>query len=429
MSVDQDLTYPAPPQWRALDMGAEFERRGELLVPAGTRVVSADVEPTAAALPVSAPEPVAAEVPVMRQPETEEPEIEELEIEGRPVEVSRRRRSRREARSADELREELEEARAVVEVRREDEQERRESDAEHRIALARIQARERAEARARREADRDAAEEVELADLYRRAKSSGERARIRAEIDGSAEMRALRVAKVRKVALLAGLPVLAAFAFWSTAGVQAGTARLLDLEVGTPMWMGAWAVEPALIAIVALIIIGRAVLRASGGTVDWRATAVEWTALGASLALNIVGGWHGGWEGLLTALPHSIGPIGCAGTAFLIGLFDGYVTAARPWEGAPRLADLKITPPSSIGTRTAIKRGKHGLTPVEMGGLPDDVRTLLADVRRAIEAGVLSTDPSGYAIYKHVMGGKGDRARASKVAALVADWRPELRAV
>ncbi|MFI7074927.1 hypothetical protein [Micromonospora sediminicola] len=421
MSVDADLTYAAPSQWRALDMGEQFERRGELLVPAGTQPAPAAVEPPAAALPAPAV------VPVVRQPETEvEPEVED-----RPVEVARRRK-RGEAGSADELRTRLQEDRAVVEVRREDERERRESDVEHRIALARIQERERAEARERREDDRDAAEDVALAELYRRAKRSGERARIRAEIDGSAEMRALRVAKVRKVALLAGIPVLAAFAAWSTTGVQAGVVRLLDLDAGTASWWAAWAVEPALITIVALIIIGRAVLRASGGEVDWKATVAEWSALGLSLALNIVGGWHGGWDGLVTALPHSIGPVGCAGTAFLIGLFDSYVTAARPWEGAPRLADLKITPPSAAGSgdvRTAINRGKHGLTPAGTDGLPDDVRTLLDDVRTAIEDGALSADPSGYAIYKHVMGGKGDKARASKAAALVAGWRPGLRAV
>lgn len=429
MSVDQDVTYrPAFPRWRSLDMGAEFERRGELLVPAGAATEPAAVEPVTpvAALPVPAPAPVAASV--VREPEAER----EPEVEDRPVEVARRRRPRREAGSAAELREQLEEARAVIDVRREDERERRAQDVEHRLALARVQERERTEARERRERDRDAAEETELAELYRRAKRSGERARIRAEIDGSAEMRALRVAKVRKVALLAGIPVLAAFAAWSTTGVQAGVVKLLDLDAGTAAWWASWAMEPALIAVVALIIIGRAVLRASGGDVDWRAGVAEWTALGLSLALNIIGGWHGGWEGLLTALPHSIGPVGCAGTAFLIGLFDSYVTAARPWEGAPRLADLKITPPSTLSAddvRTAIKRGKHGLSAVAADGLPDDVQTLLDDVQTAIEDGALSADPSGYAIYKHVMGGKGDRARASKVAALVAGWRPELRAV
>jgi hypothetical protein len=422
VSVDADVTYrPATQAWLPLDMSAEFERRGELLVPAGAR-------PAPAAVAVPAPSPAVPEP----EPELELEAAREPEFDARPVEVARRRQPRRETGSSDELREQLEEARAVVEVRREDERERREHDVEHRIALARIQERERAEARERREDDREAAEEVALAELYRRAKRSGERARIRAEIDGSAEMRALRVAKVRKAALVAGIPILAAFAAWSTTGVQAGVVRLLDLTGGTAAWWASWSMEPALIAVVALIIIGRAVLRSSGGDVDWRAGIAEWAALGLSLALNIVGGWHGGWDGLLTALPHAIGPAGCAGTAFLIGLFDSYVTAARPWDGAPRLADLKITPPSvgrADSVRTAIKRGKLGPAGAETDGLPDDVRTLLADVRTAIEDGALNADPSGYAIYKHVMGGKGDRARASKAAALVAGWRPELRAV
>jgi hypothetical protein len=111
--------------------------------------------------------------------------------------------------------------------------------------------------------------------------------------------------------------------------------------------------EPALIAIVALIIIGRAVLRSSGGDTDGRATAAEWIALGLSLALNIFGGFPegaGALAGVASALPHSIGPIGCAGTAFLIGLFDSYVATAQPWKDAPRLADLKLPVMSGTGT-------------------------------------------------------------------------------
>ncbi|MFY1573316.1 hypothetical protein ACN26Z_00280 [Verrucosispora sp. WMMD703] len=417
MSVDQDVTYPAAgSQWRPLDMGVDYQRRGDLLVPAGLPVAPAAVE----APPVAAEPAVPALVPVPF--DDSDPE---LEIEDRPAEVARGGK----ARSSVELREQLAEARALINVRREDERERRAMDVEHRVGLAYVQERERTEARQRRERDREAAEAAELAELYRRATRSGARARIRAEIQGSAEMRALRVAKVRTVALVAGIPVLAAFAAWSTTGVQAGVARLLDLNTGTASWWAAWAVEPALITVVALIILGRAVLRSSGGDVDWKAGVAEWTALTLSLALNIVGGWHGGWEGLLTALPHSIGPIGCAGTAFLIGLFDSYVTAAQPWKDAPRLADLDLTPPSVDVPPGGINRGKHPLAATASTGLPDDVRNLLDDVQEAIRVGALPKDPSGYAIYKHVMNGRGDKARASKVSSLVAGWRPELRAV
>lgn len=253
--------------------------------------------------------------------------------------------------AAAELHSKLAAERDLTAVQRVDEWTRKACGAEHRIAMDEVAERATLAKRARRGRARDAEEAEALGRLYARAAHSGERARIRAQIQGSAEMRALRVAKVRSVTLLAGIPVLLAFAAWSTTGVQAGVVRLLRLEVGSPAWAASWGMEPALIAIVALIIIGRAVLRSSGGDTDGRATAAEWAALGLSLALNIFGGFPDGagfWAGVASALPHSIGPIGCAGTAFLVGLFDSYVTDARPWQDAPRLAELKL--PGTPGT-------------------------------------------------------------------------------
>ncbi|MEV0727707.1 hypothetical protein [Polymorphospora sp. NPDC050346] len=252
--------------------------------------------------------------------------------------------------SAETLRAGLKEAREVIDVRREDARERRAQDVNHRVALAAVDERAAAAARARRERARDADETAALAELYRRAARSGARARVRADIERSAEMRALRVARVRQVTLLAGIPVLAAFAAWSTTGVQAGVVRLLGLEAGTAGWWAGWAMEPALITVVALIIIGRAVLRSAGGDTDWRADVAEWAALSLSLALNLAGGWHGNgfWTALGGGLAHSVGPIGAAGTAFLIGVFDSYAANARPWDNAPRLADLNLTIPAPV---------------------------------------------------------------------------------
>jgi hypothetical protein len=299
------------------------------------------------------------------------------------------------ATEAGELREELAAARELTAVRWEDAWVRRARQTEHRIAMADVDERAAAAERARRERARDAAEADALAALYRRATRSGARARIRAQIQGAAEMRALRVAAVRRVALAAGLPVLAAFAAWSTTGAQAGVVRLLNLSDGSAAWWASWAVEPALITVVALIIIGRAVLRSSGGSTDWRAAVAEWTALGLSLALNIVGGWHGGWQGLAGALPHSIGPLGAAGTAFLIGLFDAYVTAARPWDGAPHLADLDLIPQSVATVPAATVAAAVPLRPVpkaatgtQPAAVPGGTGT-----RRAVHAGTGTAVP------------------------------------
>lgn len=243
---------------------------------------------------------------------------------------------------AGDLRGHLSADRDVVAVNREHEWVSLAQDAQHHIRIADVAEHADRAKRSRRQRAKDATEAAKLADLYRSAKSAGARARIRAEMYGSAEMRALRISTMRKVTLVAGLPVLLAFALWSTTGVQAGVVRLLHLNHGDPSWWSAWGVEPALIAIVALIIIGRAVLRSSGGDVDWRATVAEWVALGTSLALNIFGGWNGGWEALGGAVAHSLGPLGAAGTAFLIGLFDSYIARATPWDGAKRLADLGL---------------------------------------------------------------------------------------
>lgn len=252
-----------------------------------------------------------------------------------------------------ELRNTLAGQRQLTNINREDRQARKASRAHHRNKLADIAEKAIAARRARRARARDTREQADLNRLYRVAIRSGTRARIRADIQRSAEMRALRVGKVRGVALIAGLPVLAAFAAWSTAGAQAGAVRLLTLTDGSPAWWAAWGVEPALIAIVALIITGRAVLKASGGQTDRRATLIEWAALLTSLGLNIFGGWDGGWAGFKTVLPHAIGPTFCALTAVLIGLFVGYAADARPWDDAPTLTEMGFVAPHDAPTPAA----------------------------------------------------------------------------
>ncbi|WP_017602286.1 hypothetical protein [Nocardiopsis lucentensis] len=221
---------------------------------------------------------------------------------------------------------------------------------QHQLAVSGERAKARRDRRQRREENRDASEETALNGLRRRASVSGERARTRARIQQSAEMRALRVSRVRTTSLMVLLPVLVAFAAWSTAGVHAGLTLLLAIEAGSPMWWAAWGLEPALITIVGGLIIVRAVLRSSGGDLGLRATLAEWGALTVSIALNAAGHWPDG--GSLTAvvalIAHSIGPLGAALTAWLIGIIDDAVATARPdrdrnGERVPSLADLEAT--------------------------------------------------------------------------------------
>ncbi|MEU9510770.1 hypothetical protein AB0D32_31340 [Micromonospora sp. NPDC048170] len=328
----------------------------------------------------------------------------------------------------DELADRLSRERDLADVRREDELARRAAASEHEIALADVRGDAAAAARRQRERIRDGKATAELAELYRRAARQGTQARIRADIQRSAEMRALRVAKVQKGALWVGLPILIGFAGWSTPGVQAGMVRLLGLEPGSPGAVAAWVVEPLLIAVVACLIVVRAVLRMSGGDTDWRAKLAEALGLGFSIALNLLGGWNhtaAGWaDALGGALGHSVGALGAAGTAWLIGVVIDYATKATPWEEAPRLASMDLRMPGVDGRPDAINLPGHGGATVSEGGLPDDVRTLLADVRAAIGRGELTAQPSGYAIYKRVMGGRGDKGRAYRVAELVAGEVP-----
>jgi hypothetical protein len=216
-------------------------------------------------------------------------------------------------------------------------------DANHQAALADLQERLEAERLARKERAKTAAAEEKIGRLYRKAISSGTRLQLRTSMLLSAEKRAQRVARVRTASLVVLVPVLVGFAAWSTAGVQAGAVRLGDLKQGEAVWKAAWALEPCLITVVAFVIIVRAWLRSSGGNTDWRFAVAEWSALGTSVAFNLIGGWIAPtWAGFGNALMHSVGPLGCAGIAFLIGAVDDYVTDAKPYEGAQRLADIDL---------------------------------------------------------------------------------------
>lgn len=436
----------------------QYVRHGGLLVPAGLDPAAAGSEEGEVPGTALEPLPAAQLEPVAGEPELVDQDDEVLDgdvVDGEADESLGwgplgwlRRRTAAVVESAEVLYGRLEADRAVIEVGRDDELARRIAAAEHQMALDGVDEQVAAVRRERAERARDAVEAERLAALYRHTASAGERARVAAEIGRTGEMRALRIAKVQRISLWTGLVLLLGFGAWSTAGVHDGLVKLLHLVPGSAAWWAGWAVEPLLITIVAGLIVLRPVLRMSGGDVDARARRAEVLALGGSLALNLFGGWEttaGGWTvSLGQAVAHSVGAIGAAGTAWLIGVVIDYTTRARPWDGAPRVADLGLSPsgtpagrPSGTssaatagrGSGTAIRRGKRAAVPVDRTGLPEDMRKLLDAVRAAITEGLLPADPSAYAIYKHVMGGKGDRARSTEVAVLVDGWRPPLHVV
>ncbi|CAM3939508.1 hypothetical protein [Nocardiopsis rhodophaea] len=231
------------------------------------------------------------------------------------------------------LAERLEHARRLKTTKRHHELKSRRAAADHAIALAAV--------------DTDIADDRErqrLSALYRKASVSGTRARIKAQINESAEARGLRVAAVHHWTLRLGIAIMCVFGVWSTAGVHAGVATLLALASGSVGWWAAWLVEPALTTVVAMIIVVRSVLRTSGGDTDARATRIMWGALSISVVLNAAGDWPGEFSaaavGALVA--HSIGPVGAAGTAHLISVIDDYVACARPWDDAPRVEEMQL---------------------------------------------------------------------------------------
>lgn len=210
---------------------------------------------------------------------------------------------------------------------------------------------ERAEAKAsvqstyrRRRADRRARDRQ--ASIRRRAALAGEMARTRAEVAQSGEARAQRITGTRTLALALLLPVMVAFGAWSAAGVQAGMVAMLGLDPESSAAAMAWAVEPALLGIVAGVILIRAQLQASGGDLDKRASYVEFGALSMSIVLNMAGHWPSELSGSAVAAlaGHALGPIGAAGAAYLIAVVQDGVRDADPWtladgSRAPSLAE------------------------------------------------------------------------------------------
>lgn len=231
----------------------------------------------------------------------------------------------------------------TAEVKRTRELSNRRAVQKHEIALAGLDD-ERTDVRQdRKERRADRREARRLAKLTRQVRISGARVSAAHNLINSGEYRALRVQKIRKYSLLALLPVLTAFASWSTLGVHTGVLKLLGSPGGS-LETGAWFVEPALATIVAGIIVVRAALRSSGGDLDGRATAIEWGALAVSVILNLAGAWpdSGRSAAVAATVAHSIGPVGLMTTAFLISIIDDAVNKAEPFKGHPSMADPAV---------------------------------------------------------------------------------------
>jgi hypothetical protein len=183
---------------------------------------------------------------------------------------------------------------------------------------------------------------AQLREAYMEARIAGSRARIQAEMGRSAEVRALRLERLGRWVLMIGIPVLVGFGVWSTAGVQAGVDRLLGLESWSAYWVASWGVEAALITFAAGLIIFEAIIRLCGGEVSWWVHAGEAGALSLSIMLNLAGMERVDWSRPGELAVHSIGPLGAAGTAFMIGVLMQCIARTDPWSTAPSIADMEF---------------------------------------------------------------------------------------
>ncbi|GAA3222748.1 hypothetical protein [Actinocorallia longicatena] len=256
---------------------------------------------------------------------------------------------------ARELADELAQQRDREAVRRSDELARTMATAEHNRALADLSEVTRRADLDRTEREASANASATLARVYRESKDSGERIRIAAHMARSGEARALRLERLRTRNLKVLVPVLLGFAAWSTTGVQAGGARLMHVASDAPTWWVLWLLEPVLIGAVVWVIVARAGLAACGGRLNDRAVQIATGCLATSILLNLAAAavapptWTvGSIATLLGAmLAHSIGPVGAAATAHLIGVVDESISAADPWTDihgskVPLLTELAL---------------------------------------------------------------------------------------
>ncbi|WP_165495137.1 hypothetical protein [Actinomadura roseirufa] len=261
--------------------------------------------------------------------------------------------------SARELADDLASQRDRDAVRRADELARLAAEAEHDRALADVAEKARRAELDRSEREASGSASATLARVYRESKDSGERTRIAAHMARSGEARALRLERLRTLNLRVLVPVLLGFAAWSTTGVQAGGARLMQVTDADPTWWALWVLEPVLIGAVVWVIVVRARLAACGGRLNQQAAQIAAGCLSTSIGLNLAAAavapasWSVGSVATLlgSLLAHSIGAAGAAATAHLIGVVDESIADADPWTdehgvSVPLLADLNLDPES-----------------------------------------------------------------------------------
>jgi hypothetical protein len=293
-------------------------------------------------------------------------------------------------------------------------------------ALAALETREHA-ARLRDRAERERAELVARADS----------AAARRELEADTNVRALQLGRRRRTRTLILWAVLGAAMAFTCVNVQRFAAG--PAPAWSAQWVVAWFVDPVLSALVIALLLTRGDLAGygrPGGESRWDrrvVPAVEVGALLAALLMNVAPTLEQAAPAWQDVALHIVIPLAAVAAALALPVVQRryaeaiaslYAAASGRPAGSPaeRVQDglngaAGGEAPGSASGRPdgPINRDKRPSGPGVEDTLTDADRKVLAAVRQAIDAGHLDPQPSAYSIYRHVMGGRGDKQRARRV--------------
>lgn len=223
--------------------------------------------------------------------------------------------------------------------------------------------------------------------------------------------------RLNKARLWAPMVALLPAIFGVAAGAVNVGSELMRLNPAT--WLINWVIEPLftlpILAILIAQIAGAVPSVAEAASLKDglrealrnRYVRVEIGLFALAVVLNVAPHFAGpGAEGNTGALVWAVVPVGLAVSMYLVPKLLADLTA--------KFVAAKTTLPAQPDGRpsTAINLREHAAA----SGLADEDQKVLHDALEAISTGALDADPTGYAIYRRVMGGRGDKARAYRVA-------------
>jgi hypothetical protein len=245
----------------------------------------------------------------------------------------------------------------------------------------------------------------ERAELTARADSAAAKRRLESDTD----VRALALSRRRRRWSGIAWTVLVLAMAFTCVNVQRFAAA--GAPAWSPTWLVAWGVDPLLSLLVVGLLLARGDLAVLGLSLHTGHTH-RVHPVQAVLLMNVAPTLTPGvpWQ---TVVLHIVVPLAGMGAALVLPLVqqryaDAIAGLYAPVSGHP---DGPINLGDQGEPAPAAEPGEAELSAAD--------RKVLADVRAALDAGELTHPPTGHAIYRHVMRGRGDRGRAYRVAAAV----------